>query len=395
MRVGHANGPDSAARGPSISGDGAVVAYSSRFDGVGDAPFLGVWLWSRGTTPKRVDRRQSGPAQGDGDSTAPQLSLDGAVVVFRSAAAGIVVPDTNGVTDAFLYDVRAGTTVRLSQSAAGIAGNGTVFDVSISPDGQRASFSSAATNLVGADTNGQPDAFVFDGGSRAVSSPTASVPADGPSASVRAGSGGILAFRSAARNLIAGETDATDYDDVFFVDAAGGLARVSTAASGGPANGESRAPALGGGFVAFVSEADDLVEGDTNGAADVFVRDVASMRTERVSVGDSGEEPNGGSDAPSISEDGRFVAFRSSATNLVSGDAAGHDDVFIRDRLLSRTFRVTTTLDGIEASGNSGAPALSADGRFVAFESEATNLTEALDGPLTPGVMRIFRARVR
>jgi Tol biopolymer transport system component len=397
VRVGYLDELSSASRGPSISGDGALVAYSSRFSGAAEDPFFRVWLWARGAAPRRVDQRQVGIPRGDGDSTTPQLSADGTAVVFRSAAGGIVLSDTNGMTDAFWYDASTGITHRLSQSPEGLGANGAVFDVSISPDGQYAAFSSAATNLTTADANGQPDVFVYARSGGVVSSPTATVPADGPSASPRSGPDAAVVFRSAARNLIAGAPDADDFDDVF-VSRAGTLAKVSASVSGGPASGHSREPALGGSFVAFTSDADNLLEGDANGVSDVFVHDLLTTKTERVSLGDTGHEADGSSDSPSISADGRFIAFRSSAKNLVNGDTAGVDDVFVRDRLLSRTLRVSAALDGTEADGPSGAPALSADGHFVAFESQATNLAGA--GPasapgLTPGVVRVFRARVR
>jgi Tol biopolymer transport system component len=397
VRVGHAGGRNSACRGPSISGDGSVVAFASRFGGAADEPFFRVWLWARGAAPRRLDQRQAGPPASDGDSTTPHLSRDGTVAIFRSAAAGIVLPDTNGTTDAFLVDTIAGTTSRVTQSAQGAAGNGTVFDVAMSPDGQSAAFSSSATNLVPADTNGQPDVFVYTRSDRTVTSFTAAIPADGPSGGARVGSVGTFVFRSAARNLVAGAPDTDDFEDVF-VSRAGLFAKVSAGFSGGPANGHSREPALGGDFVAFTSDADNLIEGDSNGAPDVFVHDLRTTKTERVSLSDSGDEANGDSDSPSISEDGRFVAFRSSAGNLVSGDEAGVGDVFVRDRLLSRTLRVSRALDGTEADGWSGGPVLSADGAFVAFESQATNLAgagQAPDGPLTPGIVRVFRARVR
>jgi uncharacterized repeat protein (TIGR01451 family) len=128
-----------------------------------------------------------------------------------------------------------------------------------------------------------------------------------------------------------------------------------------------------GRFVAFVSTASNLVPGDTNGVGDVFVRDRLSGVTERVSVGIKGAEGNGDSNFlgiatnPSISNDGRYVAFKSEASNLVRGDRNGVTDVFVRDRLLGITERVSVDSAGREAPGGGDDPAISPDGRFVAF----------------------------
>jgi Tol biopolymer transport system component len=106
----------------------------------------------------------------------------------------------------------------------------------------------------------------------------------------------------------------------------------------------------------------------------VFVRDRVAQVTRRVSVGPGGQQANGGSRKPAISADGRFVAFESSASNLVAGDTNGHIDVFVRDRVAQVTRRVSVGPGGQQANGSSRDPAISADGRFVAFRSLASNL---------------------
>src|SRR6266496_306683 len=126
--------------------------------------------------------------------------------------------------------------------------------------------------------------------------------------------------------------------------------------------------------VAFDSAATNLVGGDTNGALDVFRRDRSSGRTERVSVSSKGREGNGGSAGPAVSDDGRFVAFDSSASNLVPGDTNGRTDVFVRDRLTGVTTRASVAADGTQADNVSFGAAISADGRLVAFVSDASNL---------------------
>jgi len=158
--------------------------------------------------------------------------------------------------------------------------------------------------------------------------------------------------------------------------AAPGTERVSIGIADAWADGGSDSPSIsaGGRFVAFASEATNLVAGDTNEVWDVFIRDRVARETERVSIGSRGAQADGNSWYPSISADGRFVAFTSGAANLVAGDTNGAADIFIRDRAKRKTERVSIGSRGAQADGGSWYPSISADGRFVAFESEATNL---------------------
>ena len=141
-------------------------------------------------------------------------------------------------------------------------------------------------------------------------------------------------------------------------------------------NGSSTFSALSqdGRYVAFDSSATNLVGLDTNGTSDIFVRDRKTGKTRRVSVRSNGTQSNGPSQTPDISGSGRFVTFRSSASNLVPGDANGTSDIFVHDRKQEKTTRVSTLSNGNESNGPSGNPEMSADGRFVTFESSATNL---------------------
>src|SRR5262245_29695996 len=152
--------------------------------------------------------------------------------------------------------------------------------------------------------------------------------------------------------------------------------RVSVGLNGSEPDSLSLEPALSenGRFVAFQSYASNLVPNDGNGCSDVFVRDRQTGETTRVSVSSSGVEGNYYSGEPAISPDGRFVAFVSEATNLVPGDANGVADVFVHDRVTHKTQRVSVSSAGFEANGPSMRPSLSKDGRFIAFASEASNL---------------------
>jgi len=152
--------------------------------------------------------------------------------------------------------------------------------------------------------------------------------------------------------------------------------RVSVASLGAQGIGDSEGPSISadGRFVAFYSSAANLVASDTNGARDVFVRDRKTGKTTRVSVDSHGAQGNGDSLIPSISADGRFVAFYSDAANLVAGDGNAAGDGFVRDRKAGRTKRVSVASHGTQGNDTSFPPSISADGRFVAFTSLANNL---------------------
>ncbi len=129
-----------------------------------------------------------------------------------------------------------------------------------------------------------------------------------------------------------------------------------------------------GRFVAFDSEATNLVLDDTNGVSDVFLRDLQLGTTVRVSVTAMGEQTNGGGGAPSISADGRFVAFESGSTNFVSGDANGFGDIYVKDMLTGAVTRASVSSTGAEPNNESMTASISGDGRYVVFDSDADNL---------------------
>jgi hypothetical protein len=184
-----------------------------------------------------------------------------------------------------------------------------------------------------------------------------------------------VAFQSAATNLVPGDTN--NALDVFVHDRQlGTTCRVSVSSGGAQGNSHSSSPTLSGDgrYVAFLSDASNLVPGDTNGLADIFVHDCLAGTTERVSVATGGAQAEGSSfGGAAISRDGRFIAFANGASNLVPGDL-GYADVFVRDRWSSTTARVSTSTAGAQGLGNSVHPSISGDGRYVVFESYARNL---------------------
>jgi Tol biopolymer transport system component len=372
---------------PAISGDGRFVAFDSSSNDLvaGDTNAMrDVFVHDRQTgTTTRVSLGAGG-AQGNAPSEWPALSADGRFVAFVSQASNLVPGDTNRYHDVFVRDRQAGTTTAVSVGAGGVqANNNASFDAAISADGRFVAFVSQATTLVPGDTNETVDVFVYD---RATGTTTrASLGPGGIQANqdcwnpTISADGRWVAFESRAFNLVTGDTNGVD--DVFVHDRqTGTTTRVSLGPGGAQGDANSRQAVISGDgrWVAFSSDASNLVPGDTNGNEDVFIHDRQTGTTTRVSVGPAGAQTiNAGSSFPSIGADGRFVAFESVASNLVAGDTNGTSDVFVHDRQTGTTTRVSVGPGGAQAEGPSGGfdpPAISADGSEVAFASFAGNL---------------------
>jgi len=332
-------------------------------------------------TTSRVSLSSSGGQGNDGSST-PVISADGRYVAFESLASNLVPGDTNGY-DIFVRDRLIGTTSRVSLTSSGAQGNSSSSEASISADGRYVAFESYATNLVPGDTNGSRDVFVRDrltGTTSRVSLNSSGAQGNGLSVqSAISADGRYVAYDSDASNLVPG--DANGVTDVFVRDrVTGTTSRVNLSSTGVQGNGGGYFPAISadGRYVAFASAASNLVPGDINNAGDVFVRDRGTGTTSLVSRSSSGAQGNNlGSSDPAISADGRYVAFFSDASNLVPGDTNGGYfgyDVFVRDRVTGTTSRVSVSSTGAQGNDDSYDPAISADGRYVAFISSASNL---------------------
>jgi Tol biopolymer transport system component len=324
--------------------------------------------------------------QGEGASQSPSISDSGLVVAFVSDASNLVAGHPNASQQILVRNRTLGTTVLASVDSSEVPGNeSSPFAPSISADGRFVAFESLASNLVPDDTNGCSDIFVRDldsGETTRVSvGPDGAQLADGSHTPSISSGGGFVAF--------AVESEANGTSDVYVYERATGTAGlVSVTASGARAVGWNAAPSISddGLLVAFSSDASNIVEGDTNGTGDVFVRDVTTDITSRVSERSSGIQGNGESASPSISGDGARVAFTSAATDLVENDANATLDVFLHDRGTHVTTRVSVSSSGTEGDGASQAPAISADGRRVAFTSDASKLV-VLD---TNGMLDVF-----
>jgi Tol biopolymer transport system component len=278
-----------------------------------------------------------GGAQADLGSSEPAISADGRSVAFTSRATGLVAGDTNDAQDIFVYDLTTATTTRVSVGAGGTQADQSSDQPAISADGRWVAFTSLAGNLVTDDTNHAGDTFVHDR-------------LTGETTRVSVGPGGVqgndwsywwpaisadgrrVAFQSKASNLVAGDTN--DREDVFVHDR---QTATTTRVNIGPGNAQAEsfsefvAISADGRRVAFQSMAANLVQGDVNGFVDVFVHDLQTGTLSRVSVGPLGVDGNSASALPALSADGRWVAFVSGASNLVTGDTNGYDDVFVRD----------------------------------------------------------------
>jgi Tol biopolymer transport system component len=311
----------------------------------------------------------------------PAIDGDGRIVAFYSDATNLVPDDTNGQSDVFVRLRNTGTTERVSLGTDGTQGNGPSLNPSIDAAGQLVAFQSQASNFVPNDQNGLSDIFVRDRGSATTERVCDSVEPNGSSSTPSISADGqFVAFTSAATNLVPGVPDANGRLDIFVCDrASGAIDLVSVSSQGVQGNGDSILPAIskGGRFVAFKSLASNLVPDDRNNLVDVFVRDRELGTTERISVNFLGGDSNDVSFPPSISYDGRYVAFGSAANNLVRADVNGLPSVFVRDRMFNLSLLVDVNALGQQANGATPdvPPSVSGDGMQIGYVSFASNLT--------------------
>jgi Tol biopolymer transport system component len=324
----------------------------------------------------RVSVNSSGTqANGISYGGPPTISSDGRYVAFTSNASNLVADDTNGNTDVFVHDQAMGTTERVSVDKDGHQAYGGLYP-SISADGRYVAFVSCATGLVpGSDDTTTFEVFVRDrqeGTTERVSVDKDRNQPNGNSFRPSISSDGRdVAFYSGASDLVASDTN--NSTDVFVRDRQEGTTeRVSVDKDENQAPAASWAPSISsdGRFVALTSNGLRPLGFWSHGGSDIFVRDRQLGTTQWVSRDISEADANGDNFSPTLSSDGRLVAFTTKASDMVAGDTNGSDDVLVRDRSTGAIERVSVNGCGIQANGTSyGPPSISPDGRFVAFSS--------------------------
>jgi hypothetical protein len=377
---------------PKTSQDGSHTAFTRSSFNLWDQVILRRFAIGN---PNTVDVTRSPTNQpGDGPSLSLDISADGRWVLFASRATNLVAGDTNGTWDLFVWDrdlAMAGDIAnpnrlrRVSVAHDGAQLSVDILNGSISDDGTRVVFSTTASNVVPGDTNGVSDVFLRD----LVANTTTRVSVAGNGAQGIGGAsitpaisrdGKVVAFASAANNLVPGVDTGGDYGIyVRRLDAPTGTEFLTPSFDGEVVDGSSFAPALSadGRFVAFESEMTNLVPGDENDVSDIFVNDRATGLVERLSVDDFGEEGDDESLNASISADGRFIAFDSFAENLIGNHSLGNidfngaGDVFVRDRLGRVTERVSLNRFNDETDFSDVQNGhISGDGRYVVFDTD-------------------------
>jgi Tol biopolymer transport system component len=367
---------------PAISADGRFIAFASTATNLvqgGGSGTSAVYLYDVAAATTVRASVDSGGTPANGYSDAPAISGDGRYVVFESVADNLVAGDSNGFYDIFVHDMQTGATTRVSVDSSGAQANGQNSMPAISADGRYVAFRSLATNLVAGDTNGVFDVFVHDrqtGSTVIASVDSAGVEGNAPSLRPSLSADGrFLAFYSDATNLVA--LDSNGVGDVFLRDLqAGTTVSVTADPNWVVGNQRSFAPSVSGDgrYVAFLSDATNLVASDTNGVTDVFVRDMQTGTITRCSVDSSGLQAQSAAGAPSLSSDGRYVAFDSPSRSLVSGDTNSASDVFVHDLQTAATTRASVDSLGGQGNGDSTGPSISTGGAHIAFASSASNL---------------------
>lgn len=326
------------------------------------------------------------PIQADADSFEPEISGNGASIVYSSLASNITPftpAATTTIRNVYLSHLDGRRNERVSLGLAAADTDGDSVRPSISYDASKVAYESVATNLTVEGTGGTSQVYLWTAavGNKLISVDALGGPGNGASRNARiAAGGGWIAFESDATDLRPLE-DLDPITDIYVADlSTGALALASTSATGVKANAPCVDPSISadGRYVAFSSAASNLVPGDLNSASDIFVKDLVTGEVRRVSVTSDGVESDGNSIRPHLSSDGSMVVFESRASNLILFDLNGMDDAFAHELATAKTYRVSVRTFGEEATGGASIePRLSGDGRFVVLNSDAVNLVDA------------------
>ena len=371
---------------PSISEDGMHIAFACFSNPTGspsnEGNVIEIYVRDLATSTTRLVSNL-GPAGSSPDVLArTSVSADGRYVAFTTGLPDVVPNDTNNANDLFVKDMATGIITCVSTDSSGALGNhGSAYPM-ITPDGRYVSFASSASNLVPGDTNGAEDIFLKDtltGTTRRVSTDSSGAQGNRNSAlpAPVSSNGRYVTFTSYADNLVP-EDEQDTRPDVFMKDTlTGTTSLVSTTQSGaGGTNSFYPAMSADGRYVAFNSY-ESLLPGDNNVTPDDYIKDTLTGITTLASADSSGvtganyADPN----PPAISGDGRYAVFTSNASSVIAGDTNGTTDLFMKDSVTGATTRISTDSGGAQANGPSLAGyAVSGDARYVAFTADATNL---------------------
>lgn len=305
-------------------------------------------------------------------ATTAAISTDERFVVFSSEATNLASGDHNDSSDIFLRDRWLNQISRISVNNQGVEGNADSIQPVIAANGRFIAFSSKATNFVAGETNTAADIFIYDMQTqqiRGINPLDSNGDSLNPSISA---DGRWVVFESTASNLVVNDTN--NAADIFLFDTqANQITRISVDAGGAQGNGTSIHPmiAANGSVVVFESEASNLVSGDTNNSSDIFLYDITTRNVQRISQ--ATHQADKGSYYPAVTAEGKIVVFESEATNLVANDTNGFAEIFIKDLTTGQIQRITAP-NGEPANSHEYYPSISANGRFIAFTTAATNL---------------------
>lgn len=319
------------------SGNENVIAFqtSSALDGNDGNGTTDIYIKKLGdphdgsSTVELISKKADGTTSTTGTAYNAQISGDGKYVFFISTATDLGVSSTDTDSQIYRVELSTGTLEKVTTAADGVTeGNGTHSEYSVSADGNLIAFTSSSTNLHANDTTNASDVFLKNMTTNSVT-------------------------------LVSEETGGTSD---------------GTLVSTQPAISDD------GAYVIFSSTADQLIAGDTNTLQDIYAYKVSDGTLSRISVDSSEVEATGGNSYEAdVSSDGRYVVFQSDATNLVTGDGNTSADVFIRDTVAGTTTRVSVDNADGDADGTSYYPTVSDDGRYVVFKSSATDLLDHTD----------------
>ncbi len=388
---------------PSVTPDGRYVAFQSLARNLTSKPDqLDEWdVFVRDTRTGKTVKVSTGlkGAEADGTSVRPDITPDGRYVAFESTAGNLVKGDTTDLaTEIFVKDLKTGKTTRISK-AQGPQEYGGEYDPSISADGATIAFSSNRADLVKGDTNGSSDVFVWKRSTGRLTRVSVSssggqggtgsyVPYSGSENAQITANGKTVVFQSGDDNLVKGDTN--NLSDIFVHSlTTGKTTRVSVGAKGQQATGGIASLRQGpntptisadGKIIAFSGfSLKGLVKANTGDANQIFVLNRTTGKTTLAVKTLDGKVSADNVENGTISPDGRFVAFETSSSQMVAGDAGNDDDIFVRDLKKARTARATVGLKGKEPNQGAGiySLSLSTGGKAVVFNSMATNLVTA------------------